>query len=187
LIECAESVGLPLREHVEAGRVVIQWQPTLRYGLDALAEHILDDVRRRNVRRVVFDGIDGFRQASAGAPERTIRFLTALTNQLRVLDVTVMITEETQKIFGPDVEVRIPGLSALVDNIVLLEYLDVGGELKRLLSVVKQRGSGHDGNVRELRIGPGGIGLAADPSSAAAILNSAFGEGTVRTRRPRGT
>jgi circadian clock protein KaiC len=129
------------------------------------------------VRRVVIDGIDGFRQGAA-YPERTMRFVTALTNELRAQDVTVLVTEETQKLFGPEVEIRIPGLSALVDNIILLEYMDVSSELKRLLSVVKQRGSGHDGNVRELLITDKGVELAPDAVSAREILG-----GTTRTAR----
>ncbi|HEU4615542.1 MAG TPA: ATPase domain-containing protein [Kofleriaceae bacterium] len=181
LIEAAEHVGLSMREHVESDMIKVLWQPALRYGLDQLAERLLADVRARHVRRVAIDGIDGFRQGAA-IPERTIRFVTALSNELRALDVTVMVTEETQKLFGPEVEVRIPGLSALVDNIVLLEYMDVGSELKRLLSVVKQRGSGHDGNVRELRITDRGIELAADATTAQQIL-----EGIYRTRRLRQT
>jgi circadian clock protein KaiC len=161
------------------------WQPALRYGLDALAERLLDDVRKRKVKRVVIDGIDGFRQ-SAAYPERTIRFATALSHELRALDVTVMITEETQKLFGPEVEVRIQGLSALVDNIILLEYMDVGSELKRLLSVVKQRGSGYDACVRELSITGRGIELAADSTSASAILTGTHGAGRA-PGRSRGT
>jgi circadian clock protein KaiC len=179
-IETGEHCGLPLRQHVDSGILRILWQPALRYGLDQLAERLLNDVRERNVRRVVIDGIDGFRQGAA-YPERTIRFVTALTNELRALDVTVLVTEETQKLFGPEVEVRIQGLSALVDNIILLEYMDVGSELKRLLSIIKQRGSGHDGNVRELLITNRGIGVAADGGTAQAILG-----GFVRAgRRPR--
>ena len=173
LIEGAEHVGLPMRQHVESNMISIMWQPALRFGLDQLAERLLADIRERQVRRVVIDGIDGFRQGAA-FPERTIRFVTALSNELRALDVTVMVTEETQKLFGPEVEVRIPGLSALVDNIVLLEYLDIGTELKRLLSVVKQRGSGHDGNVRELHITDRGIELESDASSARQILEGSF-------------
>ena len=184
-IETAEHVGLAMRQHIESRIVEIQWQPALRYGLDQLAERILDDVRRRTVRRVVIDGIDGFRQGAA-FPERTIRFMTALTNELRALDATVLVTEETQKLFGPEVEVRIQGLSALVDNIVLLEYMDVGSELKRLLTVVKQRGSGHDGNVRELRITDRGIDLADDAQSAEQILSGMYRAGR-DTRRPRET
>lgn len=181
LIETAQHVGLSaFRENDESGLIRILWQPALKYGLDALAERLLADVRERKVRRVVIDGIDGFRQ-SAAFPERTIRFVTALTNELRALDVTVLVTEETLKLFGPEVEVRVQGLSALVDNIILLEYLDVGAELKRLLSVIKQRGAGHDPNVRELLITDKGIELSADPASAHEIL-----QGIRSPRRPRG-
>lgn len=169
LVEGAAHVGLAMREHVDSGIVKIMWQPPLRYGLDELAERLLRDVAERHVRRVVIDGIDGFRQGAA-YPERTIRFVTALANELRARDVTLLITEETQKLFGPEVEVRIQGLSALVDNIILLEYLEVGAELRRLLSVVKQRGSGHDRNVRELHITDRGIVLAPDGATAQLIL-----------------
>src|SRR6185312_3637465 len=113
LIEAAQHVGMTsFRENDESGLTRILWQPALRYSLDALAERIISDVRERQVKRVVIDGIDGFRQGAA-FPERTIRFVTALTNELRALDATVLVTEETQKIFGPDVEVRVAGLSAL--------------------------------------------------------------------------
>jgi circadian clock protein KaiC len=181
LIESAHNVGLTsFRSSDESGMISVMWQPALRYGLDALAERLLNDVRTRMVKRVVIDGIDGFRQGAA-FPDRTIRFITALTNELRALDVTVLITDETQKIFGPDVEVHVQGLSALVDNIILLEYTDVGAELKRLLSVVKQRGSRHDPSVRELLITGKGIELAADATSANEILRA-----THERRRPRG-
>jgi circadian clock protein KaiC len=171
------------RDNDASGLISILWQPALKYGLDALAEKLLADVRARKVRRVVIDGIDGFRQGAA-FPERTIRFVTALTNELRALDVTVLITEETLKLFGPEVEVRVQGLSALVDNIILLEYMDVGAELKRLVSVIKQRGAGHDGNVRELCITDKGIELSPDAKSANEILE---GMRTSRDpRRPRG-
>jgi circadian clock protein KaiC len=181
LIETAEHVGLPMREAIESGIVEIMWQPALRYGLDELAERLLENVQRRNARRVVIDGIDGFRQGAA-FPERTIRFVTALVNELRARDVTVLITEETQKIFGPEVEVRVAGLSALVDNIVLLEYMEVAGLLKRFISIVKQRGSGHENTIRELLITERGIELAPDASSASEILRQ-----EIRVRRPPGS
>lgn len=185
LTATAETLGIPLRAHVDAKCLEMMWQPPLRFGLDQLAERLLADVAARKVKRVVIDGIDGFRQGAA-YPERTIRFVTALSNELRALDVTVMITEETQKLFGPEVEVRIPGLSALVDNILLLEYMDVGSELKRLLSVVKTRSSAHDANVRELRITAKGIEIAPDATTANAILLGTYRAGR-EPGRSRGT
>ncbi len=65
---------------------------------------------------------------------------------------------------------RIEGISALVDNIVLLEYLDLDSELKRLISIVKQRASGYQSDVRELHIDEHGITLADDSTSAADII-----------------
>ncbi len=169
LVEAAEQVSMGFERHVREGSIEIEWQPPLKYSLDALAERLLENVRRRRVSRLVIDGLDGLRQ-SAFHPERTIRFVCALCNELRAEGVTLLLTEETQKIFGPEVEVRIEGISALVDNILLLEYLDLDSELKRLISIVKQRGSGYETMVRELSITSGGISLADDTTSAAAII-----------------
>jgi circadian clock protein KaiC len=181
LVESAEHLGLPMRKHVDGGAIEILWQSPLRHSLDALADKLLDGVQRRQVKRVVIDGIDGFRQGAA-FPERTIRFLTSLTAELRARDVTLMLTEETQKVFGPEVEIRVAGLSALVDNIILLEYMDVGAELKRFLSIVKTRGAGHETHVRELVITDQGIELASTSETAHAILGAAL-----RIRRPPGS
>jgi circadian clock protein KaiC len=180
LIEAAQGVGLPFEQHVQQGLIEIQWQPPLRYSMDTLGDRLLGSVRKRGVRRLVVDGLDGLRQ-SAYHPERTIRFITALCNELRAEGITLLLTEETQKIFGPEVEVRIEGISALVDNIVLLEYLDLESELKRLISIVKQRASGYQSDVRELQIGSHGITLADDSTSAADIIR--HGRATWRGHR----
>ena len=173
LVEAAGNAGLGLHSHVDENLVRIMWQPPLRYGMDELAAAVLRDVSERSVRRIVIDGIDGFRLAAAYS-ERTIRFVTALTNALRELDVTILFTEETQKLFGPEVEVRIQGLSALVDNILLLEYVELGAEMKRLLSIVKQRGAGHDKHVREMHITDHGLRLEPDEQTARTILDGAY-------------
>jgi circadian clock protein KaiC len=183
LLAGADAMGLPLRQRVDEGTVRLLWHAPMRQGLDKLAEILFADVRQRRVRRLVIDGIDGFRQTAA-YPERPIRFLTAIINELRHLDVTTLLTEETQKLFGPEVEVRITGMSALVDNILLLEYLDVGTELKRLLSIVKQRSSGYLSSVRELCITPTGMSLASDATSAQTILAGSEHLQAKRNREP---
>lgn len=168
-VQSNARMGIDLAPHVESGLVRCVWQPPLRYGLDELAERLLEDIQARGVRRVVIDGVDGFRQA-ASAPERPIRFLTALVNELRSRDVTAVMTEETLKLFGPDVEVRIEGMSALVDNIVLLEYVDFGVELRRLATVIKARGSRHESQVRELYITDRGVQVSDSAASAREVL-----------------
>lgn len=155
------------------------WQPPYAYGVDALADFILADVAKRHVRRIVIDGLDGFRQAAVH-PDRTIRFLTALSNELRALDVTTLITEETVKMNGPEIDMRVQGVSSLVDGIVMLEYLTVGSEQRRLISVLKSRGAPHASRMREMTLTSKGIAVSVDSSSAEQILSG--GSGVLSTR-----
>lgn len=184
LLDQADAIGLELSRHAEEGRFFALWQPPYRYGLDALAERLLGEVRNRKVKRLVIDGLDGYRQSTI-EPSRTIRYLTALSNELRSLGVTTLATDETTKPYGPEVSLRIEGTSSLVDNLVMLEYLTVGTELRRLLSVVKQRGSAHATNVREFALTSSGLELASDATSAESLLSQ--GGDSAIGRRNRGS
>lgn len=187
LLEQADALGLGLSRHLDEGRFCALWQPPYRYGLDALAERLLGEVRRRGVKRLVIDGLDGYRQATV-EPSRTIRYLAALSNELRSLGVTTLATEETSKPYGPEISMRVEGTSALVDGLILLEYLTVGTELRRLLSVVKQRGTGHATTMREFALTSWGLDLAPDAKSAEALLSNggdaAIGRRNRKSRPP---
>jgi circadian clock protein KaiC len=185
-LEAGDALGLSLRQRFESGQLTIMWQPARRHGLDSLSQLLLDTVARREAKRVVIDGFDGLRQASFANPERVTSYLTAILNELRARDVTVIFTEETSKAMGPEIEVRVEGVSALVENIILLDYVDVGTQLKRLLSVIKQRGSAYESAIRELVITPQGMILANDSRSAEEILQGATARSMplyLRTRR----
>ncbi len=106
ILTTAEQLGLGLREHAARGRFGIVWQPSYEYGIDALLERLLRDVRERGVRRVVIDGFDGVRLAAAD-PERTIRVVSAITNELRTLDVTTFITDETLSPYETEIATRV--------------------------------------------------------------------------------
>jgi circadian clock protein KaiC len=172
-LENAAHMGLRLRERVESGQLSVLWQPARRHGLDSLSQRLLDDVARRNVRRVVIDGFDGLRQAASPNVHRVMPYFSAVLNELRARDVTVLFTEETSKALGPEIELRVEGISALVENIILLDYVDVGTQLRRLMSVIKQRGSGYEDSIRELMIDDSGMNLAETSDTAAAILAGA--------------
>jgi circadian clock protein KaiC len=53
------------------------------------------------------------------------------------------------------------GISNIADNVVLLQHLHNGHEMKRALTVLKTRGSSHISSVREFQITPEGILLGA--------------------------
>lgn len=155
LIGKAEGVSIPLAAAVAENRLVIQWQPSVELAIDELAANALAAVKEIGASRIVIDGVEGFRD-SAMRPERFGLFLNAMLHQLREANVTTLLTEELPLYAEPGhgKSVRV---SALTENLVLLRYAEAHGQLRRMISVIKQRESAHDTSLRELVISPRGI------------------------------
>lgn len=188
-LQGAQSVGIDLRKHLLDEKFGHVWQPPYEFTLDQLRERLFHEIDRRDVRRLVIDSLDAFRQAAVD-PGRTIRFVTALVNELRVRNITTVITDETLKPSGPEMEMRVEGISALVENLILLEYVTQGSSLRRLLFVVKQRASHHALSAREFFLTMRGMEVSTDPSSAEELLRPSDGVGIRPSRRkplPEGT
>jgi circadian clock protein KaiC len=183
LLQAASAMGLRLKEFAESGHFTHVWQPSYEFGVDSLAERLFGAIERRQARRVVIDSLDGFRQASTD-PDRTIRYITALLNELRARGITVLMTDETLKPAGPEMEMRIGGMSALVENLLLLEYVMIGTNLRRLLAVIKQRGSEQGPFTREFFLTAQGITVAPDAKSAEDVIARADELHVRRSRKP---
>jgi circadian clock protein KaiC len=56
--------------------------------------------------------------------------------------------------------VPVPGVSVVVDNMVLLRFAEYRERLHRLFSIIKVRGTSFDSGMREFRITDRGISLA---------------------------
>jgi circadian clock protein KaiC len=170
LMEKAAQVGIELEQYVRKGLIEVVWQPPLEHMLDSLAEQLLEKVRDSTGprRRLFFDGVEGFRAASV-YPDRMPRFLSAFCNQLRMLDVTTLMTEELP-LFRPEIDMPNPELANVVETVVLLRYVELKSQLYRLLSIMKMRESRYDTSIREFQITDTGIRVASTFESAEAIL-----------------
>ena len=188
----AAGIGIKLDGLIEQGHLEILWHPPTEDILDALGNRLIEAVRHRRVKRLVIDGLLGFQEIAADRPHRIGRFLTALANELRVLNVTTIYTAETRNLIGGVIEGPTIGLSTIAENLMLLRYVEIRSQLRRLISVVKVRDSDFDSSLREFRITSTGIELAHTFDSAEAIL-SGFPQLTTKelpadkaARRPRG-
>lgn len=169
LLSKADHIGLGLSRAVEQGLVEALWQPPVEGDIDALAERLLGAVHRRQVRRLFIDGLNGFQEATE-YQERLGRFFTALMNELRCRGVTTTYSVELRSIIGPTVEMPFQGIAAVTENILFLRYVELHSQLHRLISILKVRESAFDTAIREFRITPSGIEVAASFASAEAVL-----------------
>ena len=156
IIAKAEGVGIRLSEHIESGALELLWQLPLESSIDYLADRLLTAVEGRKVTRLFVDGVDAFKMSVSFA-SRLARFFTALTNALRDLGVTTLLSEETNPA-ATRMGIATP-LSALFENILLLRYAEDGLRHRREFSVLKMRESDYDTSIHELRISVRGLSL----------------------------
>lgn len=160
---------------LEAGHIELLWQSPEERLLDELADRLLEAVRRRKVRRLVIDGLAGFKKALRSRPIEP--FFAALVAELRGAGVTSVCVAEVAEIIGPTITTPLAGLSDVTDNHILLRFLEVGASLYRMISILKVRDSGFDAGLRQFTITGAGIEIAADHKSAELITAGSSARG----------
>jgi circadian clock protein KaiC len=173
------GVGLALAPLLEGGLIRVLWQPGAEQSADAWARELLAQVAEHRPRRIFLESLVELERLLHGTPERLAPFLGALLGRLRAAGATVLLSAEIGSVVGQ--EVRMPALSAAIDNAVLLRYVELRSHLHRLLSIIKIRDSDYDTAIREFRISSRGLEVAATFESAEAILT-----GAARTLVPPG-
>jgi circadian clock protein KaiC len=152
----AGQFGLLEKLQLQDGQTEILGLSPVELDIDAAAAKIREAVQQRNVRRVVIDSVAEL-EVSIRDPERFDDFLASLIGFLRAHEVTTLMTREIAQIFGTELSVSNRGLSYIVDNIILLRYVELNASIHRAFTVLKTRGSNHDKTLRELIFQEGSI------------------------------
>jgi circadian clock protein KaiC len=120
----------------------------LDLSVDETLAEILDGVKAVGATRVVIDSLSGFEIALAPAFREDFReSLYRLVGALTATGVTVFMTAETIGSF-PDVGFTSEKVSFVTDDIIVQRFVEIDGELRRVMAVVKMRGSGHSHEFR---------------------------------------
>ena len=83
-------------------------------------------------------------------------FVVVLTSFIEDTEIAGLFTATTESLFGGG-SVTEAHMSTITDSIILLRYVEMVGEMKRGLAVLKMRGSPHDKDIREFSIDGGGM------------------------------
>lgn len=166
----AEALGLDLQSLEEKGALHIMWQPTTEGLLDGLGARVIKAVEEKGIKRLHIDSLGGMARVAVGST-RLIEFFSALMAQLRSMGVTVFATWEMRDLFVAEINAPAPELSSIVDNLILMRFVEKDAELKRLLSILKMRDSHYDASLLEVVISDHGIELSKAFKHAAGALS----------------
>jgi circadian clock protein KaiC len=135
--------------------------------VDEFAYDLLDAIEQTGARRVVIDSLNDL-MAGVVDPTRTRELSYSLVQRLARAGVSLMMTIESPDLFRITRLTEL-GMSHIADNVVLLQHVHSGQEMKRALTVLKTRGASHTSAVREFSITSDGIALGK-PIDARAFL-----------------
>ena len=118
---------------------------------------ILDAVKRLDAKRLVIDSLVGFEMALAPGfredfRESLYRMIAALTGA----GVTIFTTVEIEDTFT-SLPFSHYAISFLTDDIIRLRYVEIDGQLRKIMVVIKMRGGNHSKDIREYVITNKGV------------------------------
>jgi circadian clock protein KaiC len=175
----AKSLGFPIDAFVSNEQLSFLYESPLDLELDVHFDRFVRMVDERNIQRVVFDSLALYEKS---CPEDVIGFMYAVAAFCKARGLLTVVNYESPALHGvSQLSESIKG-SQLVDNIVLLSYLEIADDLRRGIAVPKARGRGNLQTTREYVIREGGLTLlprtpriSTDPADPSLGLSSSLG------------
>lgn len=155
---------------IESGNVGVINTRTLDLSLDEILHDMVAMIERMKAKRVVIDSLSGFEMALASMFREDFReSLYRLVAVLTQMGVTVVMTAEVEDRYT---ELRFSsyGNAFLADAILMQRYIEIQGKLRRVLSVVKIRGSAHSDELRLYDISGDGLHIGDGLNQMQGIL-----------------
>jgi circadian clock protein KaiC len=153
----AGAFGLDLETPQHDGKLTVLYLRPLDLSVDETMQEILDAVKKLDAKRLVIDSLAGFEMALAPGfrtdfRESLYRMIGALTG----IGVTILSTVEMEESFT-GFPFSTYSISFLTDDIIRLRYVEIDGELRKIILIVKMRGGNHSKDIREYQITSGGV------------------------------
>ena len=172
----AREIGLDLATPQKSGKLEMLYLRPLDLSVDETMQEVLDAVKRTGAKRLVIDSLVGFEMALAPGfredfRESLYRMIVALTGA----GVTILTTIEIEDTFT-SFEFSHYTISFLTDDIIRMRFVEIDGQLRKIIAVIKMRGGNHSKDIREYVITDKGLVVIGPRQTAYARLTSGLPE-----------
>jgi len=153
----AGTFGLNLKTPQQKGKLETLYLRPLDLSVDETMQAILDAIARIGAKRLVIDSLVGFEMALAPGfradfRESLYRMIGALTGA----GITILSTVEVEDTFTA-LSFSHYTISFLTDDIIRMRYVEIDGQLRKVIVVIKMRGGNHSKDIREYVITDKGV------------------------------
>ena len=150
----AKTLKIGVEKYINNEQIKIHTDAPLELELDVHFTQIMKLIEENDIRRVVLDSVVGYEH---GKYESGQQFIYALVSYLKNRFITTMLNYESPELLGLSQISQTLKASAVVDNIILLNYVEISTQMRRAITVPKSRASAIPQRTREFIIKEGGI------------------------------
>ncbi|MCG8430790.1 MAG: circadian clock protein KaiC [Candidatus Omnitrophica bacterium] len=150
----AKSWGMDFNKWEKKGLLKIYCEYPETAGLE---DHLLNmkrEIEIFNPSRIAVDSLSAMERT--GTIKSFREFVIGLTAYTKSKEIAGLFTNTTPTLMGGE-SITETHISTITDSIILFRYVELHGEMKRGITVIKMRGSWHDKEIREFIIDNNGM------------------------------
>jgi circadian clock protein KaiC len=138
MVRNAATIGIDLQREIDRGMIEIWYQSPQEMEVDRHFAELERRVERLDPRRVLVDSLGGY--GSMISPSAQMRdFFHAIVSLMRQRRITSVYSQENPEMLGMSSMTGIMGISSLIDNILLMNWVELGDTFRLGLTIAKAR------------------------------------------------
>jgi circadian clock protein KaiC len=162
ILRNAKSLGMGLDEYYRNGDLQLYCESPNELEMDIHFEKTVQLIEEHNIQRIVIDSVIGYRNSNN---EEAQQFIYSLAAYFKNNLITAFFNYESPELLGLSQISEDLKASAIVDNIILLSYVEISTQMRRAITVPKARGTKIPQRTREFVIERGGLRILEEPVS----------------------
>lgn len=149
LMRNATSWGMDFEQMEQNGLIKIICAYPESTGLEDHLQIIKTAIEQFKPTRMAIDSLSAL---ARGVSQNAFRqFVIGVTGYVKQEEITGLFTNTSEEFMGSH-SITDSHISTITDSILLLQYVEIRGEMSRAINVFKMRGSWHDKGIREFLI-----------------------------------
>ncbi len=149
----AFSWGIDFEEMERKGLLKIICAYPESTGLEDHLQIIKSEIAEFKPSRIAIDSLSALARGVSNNAFR--QFVIGVTGYAKQEEITGFFTNTSEQFMGSN-SITDSHISTITDTILMLQYVEIRGEMSRAINVFKMRGSWHDKGIREYTISAAG-------------------------------
>jgi circadian clock protein KaiC len=155
IVYTGAQLHIDLNSYQRSGRLHFLHVSPMELDVDEHIFQIQKLVKDTGSKRLIIDSISAFEIGMRDKVKYT-DYIWALTDYFKMQGISVLITHEMHN-SAQTSELTKYGISFVADNLILLQFVEDGIDVKRFIRVVKMRSSSHLTSLHKLQIDDSGV------------------------------